>query len=142
MLLLVFGIGKDIIDKDHYEFVELRHKHGVNEVHEVGWGICETKGQHQEFVKTITSGESSFRNVIRSNFDLMITRMKIDLGENSGSSQLIKKNVSSGKRIFVLDGYYIGRPVIHTQPQSTIFLFDEESGTTPRRRARANITLI
>jgi predicted oxidoreductase len=142
MLLLVFGIGKDIIDKDHYEFVELRHKHGVNEVHEVGWGICETKGQHQEFVKTITSGESSFRNVIRSNFDLMITRMMIDLGENSGSSQLIKKNVSSGKRIFVLDGYYIGRPVIHTQPQSTIFLFDEESGTTPRRRARANITLI
>jgi hypothetical protein len=44
MLLLVFGIDKDIIDKDHYEFVELRHKHGVHEVHEVGWGIRETKG--------------------------------------------------------------------------------------------------
>jgi hypothetical protein len=35
MLFLVFGIDKDIIDKDHYEFVELRHKHGVHEVHEV-----------------------------------------------------------------------------------------------------------
>jgi hypothetical protein len=46
MLLLIFGIDKDIIDKDHYEFVELRHKHGVHEVHEVGWGIRETKGHY------------------------------------------------------------------------------------------------
>jgi hypothetical protein len=46
MLLLVFGIDKDIIDEDHYEFVELRHEHRVHEVHEVVWGICETKGHH------------------------------------------------------------------------------------------------
>jgi hypothetical protein len=36
MLLLIFGVDEDIIDKDHYEFVNLRHKHGVHEVHEVG----------------------------------------------------------------------------------------------------------
>jgi hypothetical protein len=143
MLLLIFGIDKDIIDKDnHYEFVELRHEHGVHEVHEVGWGIRETKGHYQELVKTITSGESGFRNVTRSNFDLMVTRTKVNLGENSGSSQLIKKNIDSGKRIFVLDGDCIERSVIHTQPQATIFLLDKESGTTPRRRTRANITLI
>jgi hypothetical protein len=46
MRFLIFGKDKDIIDEDHYEFVELRHKHGVHEVHEVGWGICETKGHH------------------------------------------------------------------------------------------------
>jgi hypothetical protein len=46
MFFLVFGIDEDIIDKDHYELVELRHKHGVHEVHEVGWGIRETKGHH------------------------------------------------------------------------------------------------
>jgi hypothetical protein len=109
MLLLIFGIDEDIIDTYHYEFVELHHKHGVHEVHEVGWGICETKGHHQELVKTITSGESSFRNVTRSNFDLVVTRTKIDLGENFDSSQLIKKNIDSGKRIFVLDGHYIER---------------------------------
>jgi hypothetical protein len=141
MLLLIFGIDKDIINKGHYEFVELHHEHGVHEVHEVGWGIRETKGHYQELVKTITSGEGSFRNVTRSNFDLMVTRMKVDLGENSGSSQLIKKNIDSGKRIFVLDGHCIERSVIHTQPQATIFLLDKESGATPRRRAQANITL-
>jgi hypothetical protein len=72
----------------------------------------------------------------------MVTRTKVDLGENSGSSQLIKKNIDSGKRIFVVDGYDIERSVIYTQPQATIFLLDKESGTTPRRRARVNITLI
>jgi hypothetical protein len=46
MLFLIFGIDKDIIDEDHYEFVELCHKHRVHEVHEVGWGIRETKGHH------------------------------------------------------------------------------------------------
>jgi predicted oxidoreductase len=115
MLLLFFGIDNNIIDEDHYEFVELRHKHRVHEVHEVGWGICETKGHHQELVETIMSGESSSRNVTRSNFDFMITRMEINLGQNSGSSQLIKKNIDSGKRIFVLDGHRIERLVIHTQ---------------------------
>jgi hypothetical protein len=72
----------------------------------------------------------------------MITRTKVDLGENFGSSQLIKKNIYSGKRIFVLDGDCIERSVIHTQSQAAIFLFYEKSGATPRRRARANITLI
>jgi hypothetical protein len=32
---------------------------------------------------------------------LMITRTKIDLGENFGSSQLIEKNINVGKRVFV-----------------------------------------
>jgi hypothetical protein len=98
MFFLAFGIDEDIIDKDYDEFVELRHKHGVHEVHEVSWGICETKGHYQELVETITSGESGFRNVARSNFDLMITRTKVNLGENFGSSHLIKKNIYSGKR--------------------------------------------
>jgi hypothetical protein len=79
MFFLALGIDENIIDKDHDKFIELRHKHGVHEVHEVGWGIRETKRHYQELVKTITSGESGFRNVTRSNFDLMITRPKVDL---------------------------------------------------------------
>jgi hypothetical protein len=142
MFFLTFGIDENIIDKDHDKFVELRHKHGVHEVHEVGWGIRETKRHYQELIKTRTSGESSFRNVTRSNFDLMITRTKVNLREDFGSSQLIKKNIDSGKRVFVLDGDCIERLVIYTYSQDTIFLLDKESKATPRRRARSNITLI
>jgi hypothetical protein len=79
MFFLAFGIDENIIDKDHDEFIELCHVHGVHEVHEVGWGIRETKRHHQELVKTIMSGESGFRNVTRSNLDLVITRTKDNL---------------------------------------------------------------
>jgi hypothetical protein len=68
MFLSFFGIDQNIIDKDHYKFTQLLHEHGVHEVHEVGWGICETKRHHQELIETITGGESSFGNVTRSNF--------------------------------------------------------------------------
>jgi hypothetical protein len=37
----------------------------------------------------------------------MITRTKIGLEENFGSSQLIKKNINAGKMIFVFDGHRI-----------------------------------
>jgi hypothetical protein len=79
MFFLAFGIDENIINKDHDKFVELRHEHEVHEVHEVGWGVRETKRHYQELVKTIMSGESSFRNVTRSDFDLMITRTKVNL---------------------------------------------------------------
>jgi hypothetical protein len=72
----------------------------------------------------------------------MVTITKINLGENFGSSQLIKKNINSGKRIFVFDGYCIEWSIVNTQPQATIFLFEKESGTTPRRRTWANVALI
>jgi hypothetical protein len=142
MFFLAFGIDENIIDIEHDEFIELRHENGVHEVHEVGWGICETKGHYQELVKTITSGESGFKNVTRSNLNLVITRTKVNFREDFGSSQLIKKNIDSGKRVFVLDGDCIERSVIYTHSQATIFLFDNESRATPRRRARVNITVI
>jgi hypothetical protein len=142
VFFLAFGIDENIIDKDHDEFIELRHEHGVHEVHEVSWGICETKRHYQELIKTITSGESGFRNVTRSNLDSVITRTKVNLREDFGSSQLIKKNIDSGKRVFVFDGDCIERSVIYAHSQDTIFLLDKESRATPRRRARANITLI
>jgi hypothetical protein len=88
------------------------------------------------------SGESGFRNVTRSNLDLVITRTKVNLRKDFGTNQLIKKNIDSGKRVFVLDGDCIEQSVIYTYSQDTIFLLDKESRATPRRRARVNITLI
>jgi hypothetical protein len=88
----IFGIDQNIIEKYQYKFIKPYHEYRVHEIHDVGWGICETEGHDQELVETITSGESSFGNVTRSNFDLMITRTKIDLGKNFGSNQLIEKH--------------------------------------------------
>jgi hypothetical protein len=111
MFLLIFVIDQNIIDKDHYEFVKIRHEYRVHEIHEVG---CETKRHHHILVENISSGESSFGDVIKSNFDLIITKTKINLGENLDSSLLIKKNINVGKRVFVFDGHRIKRFVVNT----------------------------
>jgi hypothetical protein len=142
VFFLALGIDEDIIDKDHDEFIELSHEHGVHEVHEVGWGICESERHYQELIKTITSGKSGFGNIARLNLDLVVARTKVDLREDFGTSQLIKKNIDSGKLVFVFDGDCIEWSVIYTHSQATILLLDKESRATPRRRARANITLI
>jgi hypothetical protein len=142
VFFLAFGIDENVIDEDYDEFIELRHEHGVHEVHEVGWGICESERHYQELVKTITNGKSGFRNVARSNLDLVVARTKVDLREDFGTSQLIKKNIDSGKRVFVFDGDCIEWSIIYTHPQATIFLLDKKSRATPRRRTWANIALI
>jgi hypothetical protein len=116
VFFLALGIDENIIDKDHNEFIELRHEHGVHEVHEVGWGIGESERHYQELVKTITSGKNGFRNVARSNLDLVVARMKVDFREDFGTSQLIKKNIDSRKRVFVFYGDCIERAVIHAHP--------------------------
>jgi hypothetical protein len=142
VLFLAFGIDENIIDKNHDKFIELRHEYRVHKVHEVGGGISESERHYQELVKTITSGKSGFRKISRSNLDLVVARTKVDLREDFGTSQLIKKNVDSGKQVFVFDGDCIEWSIIYAHSQATIFLFDKESRATPRRRARANITLI
>jgi hypothetical protein len=142
VFFLALGIDENIIDKDHDKFIELCHEHGVHEILEVGGGISESERHYQELVKTITSGKSGFWNVARSNLDLVVARMKVDLREDFGTSQLNKKNADSGKWVFVFDGDCIEWSIIHTHSQATIFLFDKESRANPRRRARANITLI
>jgi hypothetical protein len=142
VLFLAFGIDENIIDNNHDKFIELRHEHGVHEVHEVGGGISESERHYQELVKTITSGKRGFRNIAQSNLDLVVARTKVDLREDFGTSQLVKKNIDSRKRVFVFDGDCIEWSIIYAHSQDTIFLLNKEGRATPRRRARANITLI
>jgi hypothetical protein len=87
-----------------------------HEVHEVGGGISESERHYQELVKTITSGKRGFGNVARSNLDLVVDRTKVDFREDFGTSQLIKRNIDSGKRVFVFDGDCIERSVIYAHP--------------------------
>jgi hypothetical protein len=90
MLLFVLGIDQDVIDENHHKFIQFSHEDWVHEVHEVGRCISETEGHNKIFIQSITCGEGSLRNITRPNFYLMISRPKINFGEDLGSSQLIK----------------------------------------------------
>jgi hypothetical protein len=72
----------------------------------------------------------------------MIARSKIDLGEDFGTSQLIKGDINAGQQIFILDCHHIEWTIVNTHPQATILLFHKKSGTPPRRRTWADLPLI
>jgi hypothetical protein len=76
------------------------------------------------------------------NLDLMIARSQINLREYLSFRQLIKQDVTVGKRIFVLDGDGIEWTIIHAHAQRLILLLHKDSRTIPRRRARMNQTLL
>jgi hypothetical protein len=43
MLLFTLGIDQDVINEDHNKLVQLRHEHGVHQVHEMCRSIGESK---------------------------------------------------------------------------------------------------
>jgi hypothetical protein len=47
------------------------------------------------------------------NFDVMVARPQINLGEYLSFGELIKKNIDARKRVFVLDCDSIEWPIVH-----------------------------
>jgi hypothetical protein len=71
------------------------------------------------------------------NFDLMVARPQINLGEYLSFGELIKQNIDAWKRVFVLDSNSIKGAIIHTHAQGLVLLY-KDSRTIPRRRIRPN----
>jgi hypothetical protein len=76
------------------------------------------------------------------NFDLMVARPQINLGEYLGFGELIKNNIDARKRVFVLDSNSIKRSIIYAHAKRLILLLHQDSRTTPRRRTRLNQTFL
>jgi hypothetical protein len=114
MLLFALGVDQDVINGDHDKLVQLRHEYGVHQVHKMCRSIGESKQHNQILVQPVPGGEGSLRNIFRTDLDLMITRMEIDLGKDFSTGKLIKENVDAGQWILVLDGDGIQRSLVNT----------------------------
>jgi hypothetical protein len=64
--------------------------------------IGESERHNQIFVQPVPAREGSLRNIFRTDLDLMVTRMEIDLRKNFSTGQLIKENVDAGNRYLFL----------------------------------------
>jgi hypothetical protein len=71
----------------------------------------------------------------------MIARSKIDRGKYFGTSQLIKENINAGQGIFILDCHRIEWVIVHTHPQTTIFLFSQKERGFPKEKNLGGHTL-
>jgi hypothetical protein len=114
MLFFALGIDQDIVNEDNDKLVQLQHKYGVHQVHEMCRSIGEPKRHNLILIQPIPGGESGLRNVFRADLDLVITRTKTDLEKDFSIGKLVEKNVDAGQWIFVLDGDDIQRPVVNT----------------------------
>jgi hypothetical protein len=73
MLFFTLGIDQDVINKDHDKLVQLRHEHGVHQVHEMCMRIGESKKHNQILIQPVPGRESSLRDIFRTDLDLIIT---------------------------------------------------------------------
>jgi hypothetical protein len=88
MLFMFFhtlSIYKYVVNEDHNKLVHLRHEYGVHEVHEVCWHICQPKRHDKILIKHVSRRESRLGDIFSTDFNLMIVRAEINLGEHLGS---------------------------------------------------------
>jgi hypothetical protein len=114
MLFFTLRIDQDVVNEDNDKLVQLRHEYRVHQVHEMCRNIGESKWHNKILIQPVPGGETGLRNIFWADLDLMITRMKIDLGKDFCTGKLIKKNIDVGQCILVLDSDGIQRPVVNT----------------------------
>src|SRR5581483_4360861 len=142
MVLLALRIDQDIVYEDNHKLIQVRSTYSVHQIHKDCWSVRQTERHDQEFVVTITSSECCLGNIFLSNSHLMVSGSRIDFGEVCRSLQLVEQIINTRKRITILDSNLVQLPIIDAHAKRSIFLFDEQHGGSPRRRAGSNESLI
>ena len=104
---------------------------GIHEVHEISRSIGQPERHHGVFKQSVSSDEGCLQDVCLSHLQLVITGAKVNLGEDTGSTELIKKILNLGQGVLILDGYVIQRTVVHTQTGGTVSLIHEDHWRSP-----------
>ena len=89
MLSSGFTIDEDIIKEDQNEVSQVGSEYLIHQFLERGRGICEAKWHDQKFIMAIMCAESCFRDIIHMDPNLVIPRMKIQLGEKMSTMKPI-----------------------------------------------------
>src|SRR6185436_14196942 len=97
VLMLCFSFGEDkyIINKHHNKLLQSL-KHIIHRLHEV-WGcVSESKRHNSELIMAIHGGKGYLLNILFSNRNLIIPRLKINLGKYSSPFQSLKQHLNMG----------------------------------------------
>lgn len=130
--MLFFGLGvyQDILNEHHQKLVEVLHEDLVHDVHEIGRGIGKSEGHHIVAEQTIAGCEVCLEDVRLADLQLVVSGPQIDLGEDSGSIQLVEQILALRERLLVLDGDLIQLTVAHTHLYGVVSLVHEENWRT------------
>ena len=103
MLSPGFTIDEDIIKEDQNEVSQVGMEYFIHQGLECGRRIYESKWYDQKFIVTIMCAEIFFRDIILVNPNLVIPRMKIQLGEKMSTMELIQNLINNSNRKIILD---------------------------------------
>jgi hypothetical protein len=73
MFLLILGVDQDVIIEFHDKLVQLWYEYRIHQVHEMAGSMGKPKRHDQILIKVVSVRECHFRNVLRTDLDLMIT---------------------------------------------------------------------
>ena len=81
VFFVILAVNQDVINVNDYTNVEEGSEDILNESLECGWGIGESKGHDLILIMAILGMESCLLNVILVDPDLVVSLLKINLGE-------------------------------------------------------------
>jgi hypothetical protein len=79
----------------------------IHHLHEICWGIRQTKGHDQPFKNTFIGLEGSFPYIFLLYWDLMVSKLQINITEVFGSLEIVKEIIDSGNQVLVPDCDFI-----------------------------------
>ena len=132
MLFLIFGVDEDVVDEHNHELVEVLHEHLIHHPHEVGRGVGQSKRHHGALVQSVSRGERSLGDIALSDLQLIVSGAKINLGEYTGTTELVKQIIDSRQRLLVLYGDFVEGAVVDAQTEGTIALLSKQHWQSPR----------
>ena len=103
MLCPCFTINEDIIKEDHNEVSQVGSESFIHQCLECGRSICEAKGHDQKLIVAIMCAEIHFRDIILMNPNLVIQKMKIQLGGKMSTMEIIQKLINNKNGKLILD---------------------------------------
>ena len=84
MLFKIFVEHQDVVKEHQHKVPQLFSEYVIHPRLESGWCVRQSKGHDYKFVVALMRFESYFRNIFYFDSNLMITRFKIEFGENRG----------------------------------------------------------
>jgi hypothetical protein len=89
-------VDEDVIQIHHYKIISERSYDIVYHPHKSCWSICQTKGHEQTFKKTFFQLEGGLPYICLFYWDLVVTKLQINLTEVFVPHEPIKEVIDSG----------------------------------------------
>lgn len=127
LIRLTLGVHQNIINKKNQKKIQELTKNLIHKIHKYCRSIIQVKKHHQKLKKDHAYLESNLRDIHFPNHQLMVTRLKIDLGEEFNTKKLVKQIINPWKRLLILYRHLIQLLVINIHLKGTILLTHQKN---------------